>query len=145
MSDSKAELAEFVGHYHRALDEFFRGNAEPAKALYSHSDDASLGNPFGPVAVGWDRVAETMERAASNYKDGRATGFDTLATCVTPELAYLVEVERFEAKVGGSEDVASGALRVTTILRPEDGQWRIVHRHADAITAPRAPESVIAS
>jgi ketosteroid isomerase-like protein len=145
MSDSKAELAEFVSQYHRALDEFFRGNADQAKALYSHADDATLGNPFGPVAVGWDRVAEAIERAASNYRDGRATDFDTLATCVTPDLAYLVEVERFEAKVRGREDIALGSLRVTTILRPEDGQWRIVHRHADPITAARPPESVIAA
>jgi ketosteroid isomerase-like protein len=143
MSDSKFELDEFLGQYHRALDEFFRGDPEPAKALYSHLEDASIGNPFGPVSIGWDRVAEAMERAASNYRDGRATSFERLATYVTPGLAYLVEVERFEAKVGGSEDTASGALRVTTILRPEDGQWRIVHRHADPITTPRSAESVI--
>ena len=145
MSDSKPGLHEFVDQYHRALDEFFRGNAEPAKALYCHSEDATLANPFGPVSVGWNLVEETMERAASNYRDGRATGFETLATYVTPDLAYLVELERFEARVGGSEDIASGALRVTTILRPEDGQWRIAHRHADPITTPRSAASVVAT
>jgi len=127
------DLDQFVDQYHSALDEFFRGNPEPAKLLYSHREDASLANPFGPVAIGWSRVAETMERAASNYRDGGATGFETLATYVTPELAYLVEVERFEAKIGGNQETASGALRVTSIIRPENGGWRIVHRHADPI------------
>jgi ketosteroid isomerase-like protein len=135
------DLHQFVDEYHRALDEFFGGNPEPAKMLYSHLDDASLANPFGPVAIGWPQVAETMERAASNYRDGGATGFETLATYVTPDLAYLVEVERFEAKVGGKEEIASGALRVTSVLRPEDGAWKIVHRHADPITTPRPAES----
>ena len=51
-----------------------------------------------------------MERAATNYTKGRVIGFETLATTVTPDLAYLVEVERFEAKVGGAEEMASGAL-----------------------------------
>jgi ketosteroid isomerase-like protein len=137
------DLVQFVDQYHRALDEFFRGNPEPAKLLYSHREDASLANPFGPVAVGWPLVAETMERAASNYRDGGATGFETLATYVTPELAYLVEVERFEAKIGESQETASGALRVTSIIRPEDGGWRIVHRHADPITSTRPAESVV--
>ena len=137
------DLDQFVDRYHSALDEFFRGNPDPAKRLYSHREDASLANPFGPVAIGWSRVAETMERAASNYRDGRATGFETLATYVTPGLAYLVEVERFEAKIGGSQVAASGALRVTSIIRPEDGGWRIVHRHADPITSTRPAESVI--
>ena len=114
------------------------------KALYSHSGDVSLANPFGPVAIGWDEVEETMERAAANYRQGRATGFETLAAYVTHELAYLVEVERFEAKVGGEDETASGALRVTSVLRPESGAWKVVHRHADPITTPRAAESVIA-
>lgn len=136
-------LDRFVRDYHEALDAFFRGDPEPAKALYSHAADASLANPFGPVAVGWANVEETMERAASNYRDGRATGFETLATFVTDGLAYLVEVERFEAKVGDQQEPASGALRVTSVLRPESGGWKIVHRHADPITTARAAESVI--
>jgi ketosteroid isomerase-like protein len=140
-----SDLDEFVGQYHEALDEFFRGNPEPAKLLYSHSDDVSLANPFGPVVIGWPQVAETMERAASNYQDGGATGFETLVACVTPALAYLVEVERFEAKIGGVNEIASGALRVTSVLRPEHDVWRIVHRHADPITAARPAESVIQS
>ena len=139
----RLELDDFVDEYHRALDEFFRGDPEPAKGLYSHREDASLANPFGPVAVGWEQVAETMERAARNYRDGGASGFETLARYVTPDPAYLVEIERFAAKVGGEEKMASGALRVTSVIRPEDGVWKIVHRHADPITAPRAPESVI--
>jgi ketosteroid isomerase-like protein len=138
-----SDFDQFVEQYHRALDEFFRGDPNPAKALYSHLEDATLANPFGPVAIGWELVAEAMERAASNYRDGEATTFETLSTHVTPDLAYLVEVERFRAKVGGSEELASGELRVTSILRRESGAWKIVHRHADPITSPRAAESVV--
>ena len=86
-----------------------------------------------------------MERAAAHYSEGRATGFDTVAAHVTAELAYLVEIERFEAKVAGREIAAAGALRATSILRPEDGAWRIVHRHADPIVTPRAAGSVLES
>jgi ketosteroid isomerase-like protein len=84
-----------------------------------------------------------MERAASNYRDGRATGFETITTYITPELAYVVEVERFEAHVGEGEEIAQGALRVTSVLRPEGGKWRVVHRHADPITTARSPRSVV--
>lgn len=137
------DMADFIDRYHRALDEFFRGGPAAAKGLYSHREDVSLANPFGPVALGWQQVEKTMERAASNYRDGGAIGFDTLVTHATPELAYLVEVERFEARIGSEQQMVSGALRVTSILRPEDGVWKIVHRHADPITAPRAADSVI--
>ena len=58
-------------------------------------------------------------------------------------MAYLVEIERFEAKVGSSDEVAIGALRATSILRWEEDAWKIVHRHADPITSARPAESVI--
>ncbi|MBV9705316.1 MAG: nuclear transport factor 2 family protein, partial [Methylobacteriaceae bacterium] len=97
----------------------------------------SLGNPFGPFACGWKQVAETME--------GEIVGFENVAKYVTPGLAYIVEVERIKAKIAGRQEVASVALRSTSILRPEGGTWKIVHRHADPITAAQPPESIIAS
>jgi ketosteroid isomerase-like protein len=85
-----------------------------------------------------------MERAASQFRDGDIVAIENQEEHVTPELAYVVRVERAKAKVGGSEDIiAPIALRVTMIFRPEEGEWKIVHRHADPITTAQAPESVI--
>ena len=134
---------EVVEQYHLALGEFMKGNPEPAKKLFSHREDVTLANPFGPVAHGWEQVAETMERAASHYRDGEAAGFENVAKYVTPDLAYLVEIEQLKAKVGGAEELAPVALRVTSILRPEEGVWKIVHRHADPITSAQPAESVV--
>jgi ketosteroid isomerase-like protein len=136
-------LEQLMRDYHRGMDEFMRGSCEGVKPLFSTSDDVTLGNPFGPVAKGWVRVVDAMERAAQNYRDGEALGFDNISRVVTAQLAYFVEVERLRAKVGGRADLSDLALRVTTILRREQGNWRIVHRHADSITAPRPPESIL--
>jgi ketosteroid isomerase-like protein len=84
-----------------------------------------------------------MDRAASARREGEIVGVEIVAKYVTPELAYVVEVERFEAKVGEREDVTPFALRATMIFRPEDGEWKVVHRHADPITTARAAESMI--
>jgi ketosteroid isomerase-like protein len=136
-------IDEFLDRYHVGMNEFMRGSCEGVKPLFSRSPEVTLGNPFGPIAKGWDRVADAMERAALNYRDGEATGFDNFSTVVTAEMAYLVEVERLRAKVGEREETSDLALRVTTILRLEEGDWRIVHRHADPITSDRPPESVL--
>ena len=136
------DFGHVIAQYHRAAGEFVKGNPEPYKQLFSQRDDVTLANPFGPVRRGWAQVADTMERAAALYREGVALRFENIATWVTPELAYIVEVERFTAKVGGREDRTAVALRTTSILRPEDGVWRIVHRHADAITSAQAAESV---
>ena len=140
MSD---DLDEVVEQQHLALDAFVKGNHEPLARLFSQRDDVSLGNPFGPFVRGFEQAVQTMQRAASFYRDGRAVTFDHVAEQVTPDLAYLVEVERYEAKVGGREDVTPLALRVTSIFRREDGVWKLAHRHADPITTARSAESVI--
>jgi len=111
--------------------------------MFSHREDVTLLNPLGPPVRGWEQVAATSERAASQVSGGEVVAFEAVAKCVTPELAYIVWVERVKAKIGGREDVTPFALRVTTIFRPEDGAWRIVHRHADPITTARPIESVI--
>jgi ketosteroid isomerase-like protein len=143
VSFSAEDFNQVVEKYHLALGEFMKGNPASARALYSQRDDVTLGNPFGPFARGWKQVVETMEKAASNYKDGDAAGFENLAKCVTSDLAYLVEVERLRSKVGGRSDVTPLALRATSIFRPEDGLWKLVHRHADPITTPQAADSLL--
>jgi len=138
-----ADVDELIEHYHLALGEFMKGNPEPAKRLWSHREDASLTNPQGSAARGWDEVAEAMERAASTRRDGKFVGYETVAKGVTAELAYVVEVEYLEAKVHGGQEITPYALRVTMIFRPEEGVWKVVHRHADQITVPQPAESVI--
>ena len=137
------DLDQVLERYHLALGEIVRGDPEPLKMLYSHREEVSLANPFGPAARGWEQVAATMERAAAQFRDGEITSIEEVAKYVTPKLAYLVEMERYEAKLGGREDVTPVALRVTSIFRPEEGTWKVVHRHADPITTARPAESVI--
>ena len=103
----------------------------------------TVGNPFGPFVRGWQQVAPTLERAASLYRDGEFAGWERIANYLTPELAYIVEVDRLKAKVGGSAEFTPVALRATSVFRLEDNAWKLVHRHADPITAPRPAESVI--
>ncbi len=129
--------------YHLAAAEFIKGNPYPYEKLFSQREDVTLGNPFGPVKRGWKLVSETMERASALYRDGEIIGFENVSKYVTDELAYIVEVERFKVKIGGRQDLATVALRTTSILRPEGGTWKIVHRQADTITSDRPPESVI--
>ena len=140
---STSDFDEVVEQYHLALGEFVKGNPEPVKMVFSHREDVSLANPFGPVVHGWKQVAETMERAASHYRDGEVIGFENVAKYVTAELAYIVWVERNKAKLVGRQDIVPFDLRVTTIFRPEDGTWKVVHRHADPITTAQPVESLI--
>jgi ketosteroid isomerase-like protein len=137
------DVDELIEQYNLALGEFYKGNPEPVQKLWSHREDITLAPPFGPPTHGWDEVAASMERGASQFRDGEMLGFETIEKYVTPELGYVLRVERARAKVGGGEDIALIALRVTMNFRPEGGTWKVVHRHADPITSRQPAESVI--
>ena len=137
------DLDSAIEQSHAALAAILKGDPSVYKALYSDRDDVTLGNPFGPYARGRRKVDETLDRAASNYRDGESTGIELVAKYVSNDLACIVEVERGRSKVGGAKEFASVAVRVTSVFRFERGAWKLVHRHADPITAPRPAESVI--
>ena len=136
------DVDQLIDQYQLALGEFVKGKPDPVKELYSHRDDVTLANPLGPPARGWEQVAQTQQHAASNIREGEIISFDVISKLVTPELAYAVWIERQKAKMGARQDVTPFALRVTMIFRPEEGEWKIVHRHADPITTAWQPGSL---
>jgi ketosteroid isomerase-like protein len=128
---------QLLQEYHRALHEMVLGNAGVYKAMYSERDDVTLANPFGTIAHGRAAVEARLEVGASHFTDGRATGFDRIASHESGELACLVEIERCESKIAGAGEVTPIALRVTSVFRLEDGAWKLIHRHADPAVTER--------
>jgi ketosteroid isomerase-like protein len=136
------DLDRVIEQYHQALDEFSRGNPDPVKEFYSGRDDVAIANPFFPLTRGREQVVARLERSVQNFRDGEV-GFQNVVKWVSDELACIVELEEWKAKVGGREDVTPFTLRVTTLFRAEGGGWKVVHRHADPITTAQPAESVI--
>jgi SnoaL-like domain len=131
------DLEEVVGRYHQACDEFARGDAEPVKALYAHTDDVTLANPFVGLPVhGWTGVAEALDFASSNFRDGAMSRSERVATYIGDDLATIVELEHWQAKVAGRDEANPFLLRVTTTFRLDGDSWKMVHRHADPISSP---------
>jgi ketosteroid isomerase-like protein len=127
-------LDKFLDRYHRAADAFSRGDPEPVKELYSEADDVTLANPFGPARRGREAVMRALDHASSRMSDGQVVAFDELARYTSDELATILEVEHWRARIGDRAPVEPFELRVTTTFRRENDEWRIVHRHADPIS-----------
>jgi ketosteroid isomerase-like protein len=134
------DLDEFVHRCEDAWQVFVTGDPGPAMPLFSRRNDVTLANPWGPAVTGWADVSGTLEAAAARFRDGRLSTFN-LSRFVEPDLACFHEIERGEAKIGGRSEVESFTLRVTTVYRREDGDWRIVLRHADPIAASRSADA----
>jgi hypothetical protein len=131
-----------VARHHEALRAFVRRDTQPFKDLYSHHDDATLANPFGGVARGWGEVPDRTDRAASYYTDGEVVRIDTISSGHTDEIGYCFEIEYLRGRLGTRDVIDEIGLRTTSVFRCEDGDWKLVHRHADPAVELRVPESI---
>ena len=138
MSD---DLDEAIERYHAAMTPFAKGDPRPVKELYSHADDVMLANPFGPAVRGWAAASARLDFASSRMHDGDVTRFEEVARYESGDLCVLHETEDWQSRIADRDDVEPWQLRVTTTLRREDGEWRVVHRHADPIATvhPHGP------
>lgn len=128
---SRDDFDEVVKEYNLAMSDFFKGNPDPINKIFSSHDDISLAQLSGPFVRGRKLVTETANFNATKYQEGADTRFELLAKYVSPELAYIVQIEHVKAKIGGSDEISSLALRVTSIFRREEGAWKLLHRHVD--------------
>lgn len=105
------------------------GDAAPRAAIWSHNDPVTL---FGAAlqGSGWPKISAIFDLVASRFSNCTSWEYRVIAADTSGDLAYIVGVEHTTASVDGAAPEPY-SLRVTTILRRERGEWKVVHRHAD--------------
>ena len=114
----------------RALAELVEGRPEPFKRLWSHADDVVIMGAFGGHERGWDQVSARLDWAAQGIKATARTA-QNVVTVVGDDLAYTVDLEHMTRNTGSGPRPRT--LRCTHVYRREDGQWKVVLRHADEL------------
>lgn len=132
-------LCTAIEQLRAAIGRAATGDPSAIQALYSHRDDVTAFYGWGGYERGWHAVRDRWNWAASQFAGG-TVAYQNLTTVVTPEMAYTTDVETFRVRLAGVAEPAEWSNRVTHIFRLEDGEWRLVHRHANRLEA-RSPAS----
>ena len=107
------------------------GDTTAIKALYSHTGEATSFYGWGGYEKGWQGVSARWDWAGSQFKGG-SVSYENISTVVTPDMFFVTDIETYSGQRMASVDGATGwSNRVTHIFRREDGEWRLVHRHAN--------------
>jgi len=96
---------------------------------------------MGGYEQGADKVASTHEHGAAQFESAE-TAFQILQMAASGDLAYCVGLQRATAHMRGKKEPAQFNLRVTELFRREDGEWKLIHRHADMLAEPEDKESL---
>jgi ketosteroid isomerase-like protein len=137
MSDTDDFLAVMIPRQIDADTALHNGDAAPRMALWSRRDPVTL---LGAAvnATGWEDISQTFEWLATTFANCKSFELDVIAAVANGDVAYTVAYEHTRASIDGVPKTYT--LRVTHAYRREDGDWKIAHRHADAVTAVELPK-----
>jgi ketosteroid isomerase-like protein len=101
--------------------------------MWSRTEPLTL---FGAVLSGhgWGEIGPSFDALGKQFSNCLSYDNEILAAEASGDLAYTVALEHTTASINGAEPKPY-VLRVTTIFRREDGEWKVVHRHADPMAA----------
>ncbi len=122
-SDEAAAVRAAEARFYAALRQVHLGRVDDLLACWSSRAEVTTMNAAGGHEQGPAAVAARWRWWSTQGRAMPATRVEPLALHVTPELAYTVALEHHGERV----------LRVTHVYAREDGDWKIVHRHADPL------------
>jgi ketosteroid isomerase-like protein len=132
------DFAAALARLYRAMAKVANGDVTEIKALYAHTDEATSFYGWGGFEKGWDAVSKRWDWAAEQFKGGSVSHVN-VTTVVTAELAYTTDIETFRVTMAGMAAPTQWSNRVTHIFKVIDGEWRLVHRHANRLEDQYAP------
>ena len=112
---------------------FVFGDAGPLKNISATGDPASIFGPKGNVVSGASAVIAVNEEGAQSFTSGGENHFEILHMAATDTLAYWTGIQRSKVKLKHNGQLVPMTLRVTELFRPENGEWKLFHRHADML------------
>jgi ketosteroid isomerase-like protein len=134
-------LASVLPRLKAADTALHNGDPDGRVRMWSQRDPVTL---FGAIftASEWPEIQAAFAALASRFSGCESFEYEVVGAGVSGDLAYIAGVERTTASVGVGPPEPY-ALRVTTIFRREDGDWRVVHRHGDPLPGDTgAPEQM---
>ena len=126
----------FLQQRRRVATAFVNGDPAPLGEISTSSDPATIFGPSGGAEQGAARVLEVNEDASHRFQGG-STELEILHSGESGDLAYWTGFQRASVKVESRRDPAPMTLRVTEVFRRENGEWKLVHRHADPLSESR--------
>jgi ketosteroid isomerase-like protein len=140
MRETDVFVEATMARYRDAETALHNGDAAPRKAMWSRTVPVTLlGAAFS--GTGWEAIEPIFDRLQASFSNCTSCDHEVIAAGASGDLAYIVAFERTTASVNGSPSLPY-TLRATTVFRREDGEWKIVHRHADPVASGNAEELV---
>jgi ketosteroid isomerase-like protein len=136
MPETEQFLATMSPRITEAETALHNGDPGPRIAMWSRAEPVTL---FGAAMSGrgWAEIGTIFGALGKQFSNCLSHENQIVAAEACGDLAYTVALEHTTASINGAEPKPY-VLRATTIFRREDGEWKVVHRHGDALVTDSA-------
>ena len=139
-SDAHAESFEsFMQKRMEAARAYVNGDAAPLDEIVATRGTASFFPPSGGCEQGAQDVTARYDRDVKSFAQGGETQLEVLQAASSGDVAFWTGFQIAKVKMAGATEPVSMKLRITELFRREGGEWKMVHRHADAMAEAVKP------
>lgn len=110
----------------------FDGDAGPRREIWSREEPVSVLGAWR-TASNRHELVEAFDVLASSFSNCTGYAIELISWDLVGQMAYTVGYERVSTSMDGKP--REFTLRATQVYRREAAGWKVVHRHADAISA----------
>jgi ketosteroid isomerase-like protein len=128
---SDRDVDAVVVRAEEAAGAYVRGDMKRYLELVHHAEQFTLLPPYGGPAIRHEHRDRSVRASAGFIQDGEAL-LEHVETHVWNDTLVVAMIERQHGRVEGSPD-QDLSLRVTHVYRRIEGEWYLVHRHADPL------------
>ncbi|MGV7206380.1 YybH family protein [Oxalobacteraceae bacterium A2-2] len=130
---TSSDFPHFLQQREQASTAFVNGDYGPLGQVSTQASPATIFGPKGDCVQGAEEVNKVNQQGAGMFGEGSENAFEIMHKASDGVLAYWVGIQRSKVSMKGKEGKVPMDLRVTEIFRREDGQWKLIHRHADQL------------
>jgi ketosteroid isomerase-like protein len=130
-------LSQTLARQVKAEEALHNGDPAPRLAMWSTQDPVTVLGAMKDV-IGAEQARQVFGWLGEHFSDCTSYRLELVAAGVSGDLAYTVGYEHTSVSWDGGP-VAPYTLRVTHAYRREQGEWKIVHRHADRPPIDQGP------
>lgn len=130
---SEKDFEKFMKQREQAATAYINGDAKPLGDLSTHTNPSSFFGPGGGEVHGARQVTERYAGDANAFGTGSTGHFEVLQAEASGDLGYWVGFQRANTFFKGKDEPVPFNLRITEVFRKENGEWKLVHRHADPL------------